>query len=238
MSNLLLDEQPLLIMPKLATKIGLNEAIVLQQIHYWIQNKNSGVIINGHKWVYNSINQWAEQFPFWSTATIKRTLSSLRENGYLIAEKLSDDGRDNTLYYRINYTTISEPCIGSNCTNAMGQNDQITIYTETTTDIPPIPPRGDDEEVSFSKIVDLYHECLDSLPTVRMLTSARRKALRSRIREDAKRKDPEWWRGYFEYAASIPFLAGKGESDWKPNFDWLINETNMVKVIEGKYQND
>ena len=35
MSKLLLNEQPLLIMPTLASKIGLNESIVLQQIHYW-----------------------------------------------------------------------------------------------------------------------------------------------------------------------------------------------------------
>jgi hypothetical protein len=42
MSKLLLDEQPLLIMPKLATKIGLNESIIVQQIHYWNEiNKKS-----------------------------------------------------------------------------------------------------------------------------------------------------------------------------------------------------
>ncbi len=39
MNNLLLDEHPLLVMPKLATLIGLNEAIVLQQVHYWLIGK-------------------------------------------------------------------------------------------------------------------------------------------------------------------------------------------------------
>ena len=35
MSKLLINEHPLQVLPSLATKIGLNEAIVLQQIHYW-----------------------------------------------------------------------------------------------------------------------------------------------------------------------------------------------------------
>jgi hypothetical protein len=64
--NLLLDEHPLVIMPSLATKIGLNESIVLQQVHYWLQNKEKGNqnFHDGHYWVYNTYEQWQAQFPF------------------------------------------------------------------------------------------------------------------------------------------------------------------------------
>jgi len=34
MSNLLIQEVPLMVLPTLATKIGLNEAMFLQQLHY------------------------------------------------------------------------------------------------------------------------------------------------------------------------------------------------------------
>lgn len=37
MSKLLLDDEPLVILPKLAAAIGLNEAIILQQLHYWLE---------------------------------------------------------------------------------------------------------------------------------------------------------------------------------------------------------
>ena len=37
MSNLLIDDYPILVLPKLANEIGLNEAIVLQQMHYWLK---------------------------------------------------------------------------------------------------------------------------------------------------------------------------------------------------------
>ena len=37
MSRLLLEDEPLVVLPKLATVIGLNEAIILQQLHYWLE---------------------------------------------------------------------------------------------------------------------------------------------------------------------------------------------------------
>jgi hypothetical protein len=53
MSRLLINESPIMIIPSLAAKIGLNEAVVLQQIHYWLgiskhkkRRGESGVIIH------------------------------------------------------------------------------------------------------------------------------------------------------------------------------------------------
>lgn len=40
--SLLFAERPLVINTQLAMKIGLNEAIVLQQLHYWLRDTNSG----------------------------------------------------------------------------------------------------------------------------------------------------------------------------------------------------
>ncbi len=65
-SKLLLDEPPLQVMPTLATLIGLNEAIVLQQVHYWLKTKENDQqdYIDSHYWVYNTYKQWQKQFPF------------------------------------------------------------------------------------------------------------------------------------------------------------------------------
>ena len=35
-SPLLINEHPLMVLPSLATAVGLNQAIVLQQVHYWL----------------------------------------------------------------------------------------------------------------------------------------------------------------------------------------------------------
>lgn len=105
-SPLLIHEPPLQVLPSLAVAVGLNEAIVLQQIHYWLQRSQNE--INGHLWVYNSVAEWKKQFPFWATNTIVRTLTSLRASGVVVAEHLSDNPRDRSLYYRIDYNVLAD----------------------------------------------------------------------------------------------------------------------------------
>ena len=34
------------------------------------------------------------------------------------------------------------------------------------------------------------------------------------------------------------FLCGGGDRGWKAEYDWLITSANMLKVLEGKYDND
>lgn len=129
MSLLFSKDEILLVNRKLAALIGLNEAIVLQQIHYWIKKKGGGVEHAGSRWVFNSLDRWHEQFPFWSPDTIKRTLAALKSKGLVKVEKLSEVGRDRTNYYTIDYAQIAlmeagnlHQCIGANCTNGSGQS--------------------------------------------------------------------------------------------------------------------
>lgn len=114
MSSLLLDEYPLIVLPKLATKIGLNEAIVLQQVHYWIEierkTKDAEVMQkhfhNGRWYVYNTYEQWHEQFPFWSISTLKRIISSLEKRKLLISDNFNKFGYDRTKWYTIDYEVL------------------------------------------------------------------------------------------------------------------------------------
>jgi hypothetical protein len=121
MSKLLLDENPLVIIPSLAKKIGLNEAIFIQQVHYWLQiSKNTE---NGKKWAYNTYEQLELQFPFWSQKTIKRIVTNLKDAGYLLVENLSKDTRDKTNWYSIDYAKFDVLMDGTTCPDGAGQND-------------------------------------------------------------------------------------------------------------------
>ena len=78
-SRLLYDERPLVVIPELAVVVGLNGAIALQQVHYWVRinqraDKN---FREGYYWTYNTYEAWREQFPFWSISTIKRWVKML-----------------------------------------------------------------------------------------------------------------------------------------------------------------
>lgn len=106
MSNqgLLISEPPLQVLPSLASKVGLNEAIILQQIHYWLVKSNN--IKDDQKWIYNSYAEWEKQFPFWSRSTLIRAISSLERQGYLITANYNKAGFDKTKWYRIDYEKL------------------------------------------------------------------------------------------------------------------------------------
>lgn len=110
MSRLLINEHPLQVLPSLATKVGLNEAIFVQQLHYWldINRKAKRNIIDGTTWSHNTYAQWRQQFPFWSDSTLRRTVKSCEDQGLIRSAALSRDKRDRTLYYTVRYERLSE----------------------------------------------------------------------------------------------------------------------------------
>lgn len=106
--KLLINEAPLQIIPSLALKVGLNEAILLQQLHFRSlisQNKREG-----YKWVYKTYDDWRnDEFPFWSVETIKRTIRKLENKGYLVSTTIYNRMRmDKTKWYRIDYSTLHD----------------------------------------------------------------------------------------------------------------------------------
>lgn len=145
MSNLLFDERPLVVQPRLAFLLGgSDEAIILQQVHYWTQ-KNMN-IKDGYSWVYNSMKEWHKQFYWISESSVKRIFTKLEKKGVLITGNYNKAKFDKTKWYRIDYGALDEmeqrlgqldPTNGSKRPNGEGQIDPTyTIdYTETTTDI-------------------------------------------------------------------------------------------------------
>lgn len=119
--SLLLKVKPLVVSPELASRIGLNEAIVLQQICYWLEDTTSGVEYDGKRWVYNSIDAWNEQFPWWTGKTIQRTVSSLKNMGLIYVDRLKKKQHDQTNYYAINYASP-----------LLSDRDNLSLSRETT----------------------------------------------------------------------------------------------------------
>ena len=162
MSKLLLDEYPLIILPNLAVKIGLNEAIVMQQLHYWL--KESKNVKDGYKWVYNTYEDWQKQFPFWSVSTIKRIVSGLEKEGLILTGNYNKLKIDRTKWYRINYekfdalmeqsTDQDEPSIVSNWSDGeINLNQPLPeITTEITTDKPTTTTAFQFYEQNFGQI--------------------------------------------------------------------------------------
>lgn len=87
------------------------------------------------------------------------------------------------------------------------------------------------ENISCQQIAGLYNETCVSFPRLTSLSDARKKAIKARLRfyslEDFKR--------LFEKAEASSFLKGQNSRNWSANFDWLIKDSNMAKVLDGNY---
>lgn len=108
-SNLLINEPPLQVLPTLAVYVGLNEAIFLQQLHYWLQIEAMGKVgKDGRKYIHNTISEWERQFPFWSGNAIRRITKNLIDDGLLICRSdMNLKGYDKTLWYTINREALA-----------------------------------------------------------------------------------------------------------------------------------
>lgn len=105
-SKELSTEQFLKVSPTLAKKIGLNEAIFIEQLHNLIQIKisNKKNLIDGETWVFNTIPEWQnDHFIFWSESTVKRIINSLIKNDLIKTHNYNLDKRNHKLGYTINY---------------------------------------------------------------------------------------------------------------------------------------
>lgn len=151
--------------------------------------------------------------------TISRLLNDLKNKGY-IEIKIEYDETTKAIKRRLIYllTKISIPI------------DQ-TINE-------PIDQKVKENNTSINNtiniLVDFYNE-LDKFQKVKKITKKRKLKIINRLKDV----------GYeniikaFELAAQSDFLTGNVKnSRWKADFDWFVeNDTNCIKVLEGKYSN-
>ena len=112
-SSLLIDEPPMLMLPSLAKALkSADKAIMVQQIHYWLQIKRKAndarAFHDGRWWVFNSIQQWHDQFIWMSERTIRRNLDELSKMGIIIVSRFNNKAFDRTKWYTLDYDLLDQ----------------------------------------------------------------------------------------------------------------------------------
>lgn len=87
------------------------------------------------------------------------------------------------------------------------------------------------EKIDYQKIVDLYNTLCPSFPSVTYLSENRRKAIKARL-NTYKIEDFE---AMFKKAQESSFLKGGNGRSWIANFDWMLKDANMAKILDGNY---
>lgn len=88
----------------------------------------------------------------------------------------------------------------------------------------------------YEKIVDMYHEYCKSLPSVKIISEKRKKAIK--VLWNEFNGEMNMFLQLFSMAEESDFLTGRdGKWSTGANFDWIMNKNNAIKVIEGNYEN-
>ena len=292
MSKLLINEQPLQVLPSLANIIGLNEAIVLQQLHFFLRISRTKV--GGRSWVYNTINDWQSEFSFWSVKTVQRTIENLEKSGLVVStDKFNKMKMDKTKWYTIDYQKLSEILPENEKTpfgqndqmetpkkeNAFGQNDQMTFgqndqsnnQRNKNINITPLSPcresasaehtevggvnnphtgkKQNPIKVNYSAVAETYNtlvkELNSNLPLIAnpsQLSDKRKKAIkklaqvfikRFEIESDVESALGEYFKDFLKSATN--FYFGENNRGWKADFEYILRETTLDKVLEGNW---
>jgi DNA-binding transcriptional MocR family regulator len=147
-----------------------------------------------------------------------------------------------TIYSIVNYNSYQDqqPTINQPTTNEQPTSNQPTTtiqehkHINTKEEIHIVPSKLVDT-CPHEKIIELYHSTLPTMPSVKVWTEKRRKLLQARWREDQKRQDLDYWERFFGYVAKSDFLCGRTEKPFNCDLEWMLNASNFVKIIEGKY---
>ena len=121
-----------------------------------------------------------------------------------------------------------------NTTPSSSSSSSSSIDIHTGTKSPSVP---------FEKIANLFNETLPELPSIKLLTDTRKKAIKARwlfVQKEEKYDDEQtldWFKRYFEWIKQSKFLTGSSK-DWRADFDFIMNPSKFTKIIEGAYHKE
>lgn len=94
------------------------------------------------------------------------------------------------------------------------------------------PPPSRLPPCPFKKIMELYHQICVSYPRIEDIEGERKKAVAARWR---KYGDIAVFERVFRIAQASSFMKGENGRDWHADFDWMMRPSNIVKILEHKY---
>lgn len=170
-------------------------------------------------------------------SAIKSTLGELKYFGYLIVtKKMPNETESGRIEYE--YNVYEQPHLKQALENLSVEYQQVENQGQLNTnnkDTKELNTKYNKEknkkENVITDIIDLYNEICVSLPKVKTISTARKTAIKSLV----NKYTIEQMKSVFTKAETSDFLKGKNNRGWHANFDWLIKDSNFVKVLDGNY---
>nr|DAL24892.1 MAG TPA_asm: replisome organizer [Caudoviricetes sp.] len=94
------------------------------------------------------------------------------------------------------------------------------------------PQQEETERIPYAKVRKLYNDLCPKMTKCTVMSEARKRAIKARFASGYELEDFE---RLFTLAAQSTFLNGGNKRNFMANFDWLIRDANMAKVLDGNY---
>lgn len=190
-------------------------------------------------------------FPREESTKVRRSLDDLSRIGYIEVRETAERGPIGKItnfskHQRIDRakpsqisdlweSTTNRRLIDDKSTQERKGKERKGKSTDTDVSVVNAPSSPSPEPCPFEKILNLYHENCPSLPRIHVQTDGRRQAVKSRWVQ--YKRDLRAFEILFQKAEASDFLSGRS-GRWKgANFDWLLKQSNMAKVLEKNYDN-
>lgn len=187
-----------------------------------------------------------------SVTSIKSALAELQDFGYLIIEKFypdkSSSGRIEYVYnvyeYPQNQAIDNQPIEKQEIEkqgvenqpleNQSVENQSVENRMQYNNNKPNINNKNINNKVynKAESFKNQFNEICVSLPKVRLLTKTREVHIKTLL--ETLDKSGLATAEYLKMVENSDFLSGRS-GKWRATFDWIINPSNAVKIIEGNY---
>ena len=136
----------------------------------------------------------------------------------------------------------SVPELETNVSNLEPKRNQNGDKAETTvSNLEPQDRLGKDrlgkdrlgKVIDYEAVKDSFNRLCPSFPEIKTMSEARKRAVRARLNTYSMDDLLE----AFRKAEASDFLKGKNKRDWSANFDWMVKDANLAKILDGNYDN-
>lgn len=205
---------------EIATRYGLLEAILLNNMEYWIaKNKaNKKNFHDGYYWTYNSAKAYQELFPYVSQRQIMTAMKHLREEGIIQTGNYNEMAWDRTMWYAFTDKgeSIMQKCKMDDAEMSNGQVENVAPIPNINTDIKP------------NKNADIY--IMDEPPkSHKNFVPPTVEEVRAYVQDKHYDIDPEY---FVDYYTARGWLVGKTKmKDWRAAVrTWVRNDHNSQQT--------
>ena len=160
--------------PEVATKYGVDEAIFINALAYWIR-KNRANHVNfrvGRWWTFLTLSAMCDLFPYWNKGKLERIVANCKAKGVIHTGDFNDNRQRRTIWYALDDSVLlllGEPTCCSVPELVVEGDESISHFSEMPQAIPdsekciqinkevnkkkitPIPPEGGERFEVFWK---------------------------------------------------------------------------------------